>query len=90
MIGFDCRDCGVDTSQTDGISEYYMVNDDLWESAISTSGMLCIGCLERRIGRRLTAADFTDCPLNSGLHWRQSVRLRNRLGPRLIPKRSKP
>jgi hypothetical protein len=25
---------------------------------------LCIGCLELRIGRQLTAADFTDCPVN--------------------------
>ncbi len=25
---------------------------------------LCIGCLERRLGRRLTSADFTDAPIN--------------------------
>jgi hypothetical protein len=26
---------------------------------------LCIGCLEQRIGRRLTRADFSDAPINA-------------------------
>jgi len=29
-----------------------------------SGGLLCIGCLERRLGRRLTPADFTDAPAN--------------------------
>ncbi len=26
---------------------------------------LCVGCLEERLGRRLTSYDFTDAPLNA-------------------------
>lgn len=26
--------------------------------------MLCIGCLEERLGRELNASDFIDCPVN--------------------------
>jgi hypothetical protein len=31
----------------------------------SYGGCLCIGCLEKRIGRRLIADDFADHPFNS-------------------------
>lgn len=44
--------------------------------------ILCIGCLEKRIGRTLTACDFTDCPVNdlNDPHWAdRSKRLLNRL-----------
>jgi hypothetical protein len=41
---------------------------------------LCIGCLESRIGRRLTADDFTDVSINRrGEYW-YSARLWDRLG----------
>jgi hypothetical protein len=53
---FHCMDCGVDTWDTD---EFYMVADALWLSVVPDGrGMLCVGCLERRLGRRLTAADL--------------------------------
>jgi hypothetical protein len=42
--------------------------------------LLCIGCLERRLGRELEPVDFTDAPLNYGS--RKSERLRQRLGSR--------
>lgn len=86
---FICDDCGVNTSE---IHEYYMVHDDIWRSVAGDSleGMLCIGCLEDRLGRRLTAEDFTDCILNNAKvslfvalkNWRFadcSNRLRSRL-----------
>jgi hypothetical protein len=38
-------------------------------------GFLCIGCLERRIGRRLVADDFTGCPLNTDPMFLRSRRL---------------
>lgn len=61
-----CADCGVDT---DDIHEFYMVNDELWLQAVpiqkeNESRVLCVGCLERRIGRQLTSKDFTDAPVN--------------------------
>jgi hypothetical protein len=38
-------------------------NEMLW-----SSGFLCIGCLEKRLGRELTAEDFPDCPINHQHH----------------------
>ena len=65
MDAFICLDCGVNTHE---INEYYMVTDELWESAVpEIDGMLCIGCLERRIGRHLNKFDFIDCPVNDGI-----------------------
>jgi hypothetical protein len=55
-----CVDCGVDTVEA---REGYMVRDDVWPLD-PRGGMLCVGCLERRIGRRLAPADFTDVPIN--------------------------
>ena len=56
-----CADCGVDTIER---GEFYMVVDSVWEHASGGQEMLCIGCLEQRIGRILTADDFTDVPVN--------------------------
>lgn len=79
---FECMGCGIDTG---AIGEYYMVTDKLWAQAarahasIDDRGMLCIGCLEKAIGRTLTRSDFKDVPLN--YIWpSQSDRLRERLG----------
>jgi len=40
-----------------------MVTDQVW-SLVADHGMLCIGCLEQRLGRMLHARDFTDVPIN--------------------------
>ena len=59
-----------------------MVTDDLWELATEDfggHGMLCIGCLENRLGGLLTKDDFTDCPLNAINLITGSTRLRDRL-----------
>lgn len=56
-----CLECGVDTWEIGEFS--YMVERDVWLAAVpwNTAGgmfdFLCIGCLEARIGRQLTAAD---------------------------------
>jgi len=77
-----CADCGYDTTD----NEYYMVRNDVWEQALGhkyspqpNDVFLCIGCLERRIGRTLTRRDFIDCPLNTSPDWPRSRRLRNRM-----------
>lgn len=77
---FDCLDCGVNTLSID---EYYMVQFGLWDKATSSarSGMLCIGCLETRIGRTLTSEDFIEAPINYGF-FGASQRMRDRLGPK--------
>lgn len=57
-----CLDCGVVTID---IGEYYMVHDIIWDAANPMHhGMLCIGCLENRLGRPLRRGDFTDAPCN--------------------------
>jgi hypothetical protein len=41
--------------------------------------VLCIGCLEQRLGRTLMACDFIDVPCNDPNQKRMSERLRDRL-----------
>ena len=67
-----CLDCGVDTI---AIDEYYMVTHELWANS---DGMLCIGCLEKRLGRELTPDDFSSC-WDDRVH-PKSERLLKRLG----------
>lgn len=60
---FLCIDCKVSTLFT---NEYYMVKDNLWSAANPhENGMLCVSCLEGRIGRELHSGDFTSAPVNS-------------------------
>jgi hypothetical protein len=74
ILDWRCLGCRADTLALD---EYYMVHDDLWFQASPTgAGHLCIGCLEARIGRRLTPGDFTSPSLDG----RYSDRLRDRTG----------
>ena len=74
--GFSCMDCSGNTLHLD---EYYMVHDHVWLPVVpGDKGMLCIGCLELRLGRLLNAADFTDAPVNSG-YVSRSPRLIDRL-----------
>lgn len=70
-----CLDCKIDTSH-----EHYFIHTELWLSVVnSKNGMLCIGCLENRLGRKLTANDFTDAYINRLDFGVKSVRLVNRL-----------
>ena len=61
-----CADCGFDTI----VVEYYMVHDHVWAAAgmgpDEDSGFLCIGCLERRLGRPLIGGDF---PPHLPINW---------------------
>lgn len=74
-----CLDCGIDTDKN---NEFYMIHDHLWEQAVPNkhqreNRVLCIGCLEERLGRKLLPNDFTNTPVNKkGIH---SYRLISRL-----------
>lgn len=48
-----CTDCG-------GPTDLYALEDDVWfkQARARSDTNLCIPCLERRLRRRLTAADF--------------------------------
>jgi hypothetical protein len=64
-----CADCRVDTlpAEWGEHAEYYMVHDEVWARTgmpPRRSGFLCIGCLERRLRRRLRPDDFTDAMVN--------------------------
>ena len=62
MENFICLDCGVNT---DEIGEYYMLTNEVWKEVVpDLTGMLCINCVELRLGRQLWPEDFMDAPLN--------------------------
>lgn len=61
MARFACQDCPQDTLGGD----YYMVHNELWNRVHpNRAGMLCLPCLEKRVGRRLQPGDFTDAQIN--------------------------
>ena len=61
---FLCLDRAVDTGK---IGEHYFVQTATWLSVVGCKfGMLCVGCLETRLKRKLRPADFTRCYLNDG------------------------
>ena len=79
-----CGLCGVDTIS---IGEWFIIHNDIWVAAGGKTAwtlgheFLCIGCIEKRINRKLLPDDFTDCPLNwMPERWvdKQSERLLNR------------
>jgi hypothetical protein len=56
--GSHCMDCDINTSV---IKEHYMLDDAIWRCIThpeERAGMLCIGCVEKRICRRLVPLDF--------------------------------
>jgi hypothetical protein len=58
---FRCLDCQRYTFD----EYYYMLLDEVWLSANpKRGGMLCIICVERRLGRSLMPEDFKDLPIN--------------------------
>jgi hypothetical protein len=68
-----CKDCGIDAVEA---GEWFMLRDDVWAQAAESDAVLCIGCVEVRLGRRLAPGDFLDVPLNQ---CRGSARMRSRL-----------
>jgi len=80
-----CLDCDANAL---AIGEFYWVFSHVWEAAIRRSSrrpaphscMLCLGCLEIRIGRRLTPADFVDDSVNNNFDASKSQRLLDRSG----------
>ena len=58
---FTCSDCGNPDYRM------YMVNDDIWNEFGNDRNTLCKSCLEKRMGRELTADDFSqhiNAPVN--------------------------
>ena len=59
-----------------------MVHDRIWFSVATKRVILCIGCLEARLGRKLGPDDFTNVPANNVFKYKElfSDRLLNRMG----------
>jgi hypothetical protein len=72
IVDFSCKDCGCD------YDESYMVHKKLWKAHGVGDDHLCIGCLEKRMGRQLRRQDFTDAPINE-IDAQMSLRLQDRL-----------
>lgn len=76
---FKCLDCNVDTGK---LHEHYMLEDSVWFQVVnSNQGMLCIGCIEARLGRLLTPKDFNNSFINNPGFAPMSMRLLSRLLP---------
>ena len=71
-----CVDCGYDTKL-----EHYFVTPHVWFTLadMPETGMLCVGCLESRIGRQLTTQDFTSAHINNPKTNAMTTRLRSRI-----------
>ena len=83
----NCADCGVGTNT---LGENYVVHDEIWQQAwagrlkpwheLDGQQILCIGCLDKRIGRTLVSCDFDiDAPINDPNQPDISDRMRDRL-----------
>lgn len=73
---WDCVDCSENTSY-----EHYFVKNEVWigEASMSEAGMLCVGCLEVRIERKLAPEDFTSAHINNPKTHPMTIRLRSRI-----------
>lgn len=57
-----CLDCKIDTGKA---GEHYMLVDKTWALVHnSNKGMICVGCVEKRLGRKLNSSDFNDSHVN--------------------------
>lgn len=72
-----CDDCENDVK---GLGEFhYKVKSEIWLKVAKSSEVLCIGCLEKRLQRRLNINDFTNESINRRNFGKKSARLLNRL-----------
>ena len=57
-----CMDCRKDTFTSE---EYYMLWYRIWRSInYKIDGMLCLDCVELRLGRELVSRDFSKATIN--------------------------
>ena len=72
---FECEGCGRYCR-----NEYYTLRRQLWRRVCRFNDMLCIGCIEDRLGRKLVRADFNlEETFASATHLPLSRRLKQRL-----------
>jgi hypothetical protein len=75
---YACNDCEVNVA---AVGEFYMLDPKIWSGRLGLGwdDNLCIGCLERRLGRKISARDMSSFP---SYDWMApaSERLMDRLG----------
>lgn len=85
LARYRCNDCS-DNVVT--IGEFYMLHPEIWKDQLGLGwdDNLCIGCLEARLGRRVSMADMGSFP---NYPWMKpmSIRLMHRMFGHLITKR---
>jgi hypothetical protein len=74
-----CKDCGMNTEPWPprrGTQEEYIVRNEVWQRAgmplgkhafdgsLHGGGILCVGCIEKRLGRLLTIGDIEPATLD--------------------------
>lgn len=74
-----CDDCGEDIHE---LGDYCMMRTEVWHQVMPTdngAGKLCIACIEKRLGRKLTYEDFGFVPLNFRVLFSGSNIVRDRM-----------
>ena len=72
---FECEACGRFCRD-----EYYMLRTELWRKVCRSNDILCIGCVEDRLGRKLVPTDFhLEETFASAMQFPPSRRLKQRL-----------
>lgn len=78
LARYACNDCG---DSVVSIGEFYMLKREIWQDQLGLgwNDNLCIGCLEKRLGRKISMSDMGSFP---GYDWMlpTSSRLMDRYG----------
>ena len=64
---WECKGCSKDCFLDD--KDYYMIKHELWDKHGVGLGMLCMDCIEERLGHKLTADDILICPLTTHMNY---------------------
>ena len=81
-----CNDCGINVIKA---GEYYMLQPDIWHKQLGmgSDDNLCVGCLEQRLGRKVSTNDMCGLPIFTTWKYPPSLRLMHRLIGNRITKR---
>jgi hypothetical protein len=79
MKQYLCNDCGVDVLK---IGDWYLAHPKVWEDqlGLSCNDNLCIGCLDKRLGREAICPDDITPILNTVAPDKLSATLLRRFG----------
>jgi hypothetical protein len=84
LAHYRCNDCSVNVVTA---GEFYMLHPEIWEDQLGLGwdDNLCIGCLEKRLGRKVSLLDMVSFPRYPWMK-PSSLRLMHRIFGHLITK----